>query len=274
MLLPRRSMLLSLIACLLISVLGCLLLASAARAQGFSALVSPPRFEGRAEAGSTYRNLIEISNVSDAPAHFTVQTADWSFGPDATVAFSDALAADSCRPWVGLEAADINLAPNAKRRYRFEVRVPADAPSRECRFAIMIEGDPETVAGSNAPPVSGRIGVIVYLAIGDAAAKLEVVGRSVQTVDGNAVPVLSVRNGGNAHGRLQGFLDGTDASGKRYAFAPSTLPILPGETREITLTPQADNADLPVPVLAWPLQLEGRLEWGAQRLDINKTFSR
>jgi hypothetical protein len=272
--LPRRTKLLSLIACLLVSMLGCLVYASAANAQGFSALVSPPRFEDSAKPGSTYRNVIEISNVSGAPAHFTVQTADWSFGPDATVEFADPLAPDSCRPWVGLEAADIHLAPNAKRRYRFEVRVPADAPSRECRFAIMIEGDPETVEGSNAPPVSGRIGVIVYLAIGDAAARLEVVDHGVRTIEGNDVPVLAVRNSGDAHGRLQGFLDGTDASGKRYAFAPTTFPILPGETREIALMPQADNADLPVPTLAWPLRLKGRLDWGSQRLDIDQTFSR
>jgi hypothetical protein len=273
MTLPRRTVPVSLIACLLISILGCLLFASAANAQGFSALVTPPRFEDAAKPGSTYRNVIEISNVSDAPAHFTVQTADWTFKPDATVEFSDPLAPDSCRPWVGLEAADINLAPNAKRRYRFEVRVPADAPSGECRFAIMIEGDPETVRGSNAPPVSGRIGVIVYLAIGDAAARLEVVGGGVRTIEGNAVPVLSVRNSGNAHGRLQGFLDGTDASGKTYAFAPTTFPILPGETREIALAPQADNPDLPTPKLAWPVQVKGRLDWGSQRLDIDKTFS-
>ena len=94
----------------------------------------------------------------------------------------------------------------------------------------------------------------------------------MRTIDGNAVPVLSVRNAGNAHGRLQGFIDGIDASGRTYAFAPSTLPILPGETREIALTPKADNADLPVPTLVWPLQLEGRLDWGSQRLDIAKTF--
>ncbi len=273
MTLPRRTVLVSLIACLLISVLGCLLFASAANAQGFSALVTPPRFEDRVKAGSTYRNIIEISNVSDSPAHFTVQTADWSFKPDATVEFSDSLAADSCRPWVGLEAADIHLGPNAKRRYRFEVHVPADAPSRECRFAIMIEGDPETVDGGNAPPVSGRIGVIVYLAIGDAAAQLEVIDDGVRAIDGNTLPVLSVRNSGNAHGRLQGFLDGTDASGKRYAFAPTTFPILPGETREIALTPQADNAELPTPKLAWPVQIKGRLDWDSQRLDIDKTFS-
>ena len=254
-----------------LSLLACLSCGSAF-AQGFSALVSPPRFEDNAKAGSTYRNVIEISNVSGSAAHFTVQTADWTFKPDAAVEFSDALAPGSCRPWVGLEAAEINLAPNAKRRYRFEVRVPADAPAGECRFAIMIEGDPQTVQGGAAVPVSGRIGVIVYLAIDDAAASLDVVGHDVRTIEGNAVPVLSVRNGGNAHGRLQGFVDGTDASGKRYALQPSTLPILPGETRDIALVPQADNDAAAVPVIAWPLRLEGRLDWGSQRLDIAATI--
>src|SRR3546814_3573943 len=78
----------------------------------------------------------------------------------------------------------------------------------------MIEGDPQIVPGGAAVPVSGRIGVIVYLAIGDAAAQLEVVGHEVRTVDGNDVPVLEVRNSGNAHGRLQGFVVGRDADGK------------------------------------------------------------
>src|SRR3546814_2661757 len=52
------------------------------------------------------------------------------------------------------------------------------------------------------------------------------------------------------------------------------LPILPGETRDIALAPQADNADAPVPVIAWPLQLEGRLDSDRQRLDIASTIDR
>lgn len=257
---------------LLVALLGGLPFTGAASAQGFSALVSPPRFEDRAKAGSTYRNVIEISNASASAAHFTVRTADWTFKPDATLDFSDALTSGSCRPWVGIEAADIHLGPNAKRRYRFEVRVPADAPSGECRFAIMIEGDPTTPKGA-AVPVSGRIGVIVYLAIGNAAPKLEVAGYSIKTIDGSTVPVLSVRNSGDAHGRLLGFLEGSDGSGKRYAFAPTSLPILPGETRDIALVPQADKDDQPPPTLAWPVQLEGRLDTGAAPLDIAQTFS-
>lgn len=257
-------------ALLLLACLSC----GSALAQGFSALVSPPRFEDSTSAGDTYRNVIEINNVSGSAARFTVQTADWTFKPDATVEFSDALAPGSCRPWVGLESAQIDLAPNARRRYRFEVRVPADAPAGECRFAIMIEGDPQTVRGGAAVPVSGRIGVIVYLAIGDAKASLEVVGHAARAVEGNVVPVLTVRNDGNAHGRLQGFVDGTDASGRSYALQPATLPILPGETRDIALMPQADNDAAAMPVIAWPLRLQGRLDWGQQRLDIAATIDK
>ena len=252
----------------------CCLTPGLAWAQGFSALVSPPRIEDNAKSGETYRNVIEITNVSDKAAHYAVKTADWALQADNTVQFSEALTPGSCRPWVGVETAELNMGPNAKKRYRFEVAVPADAPSGECRFAIMIEGDPESVAGSVAIPVSGRIGVIVYLTLGDAAAQLTVVGQKLQTIDGQLLPVLSVRNAGNAHARLQGFVDGRDESGKTYAFSPSTLPILPGETRDIPLTPQGDSEDAPAPLLAYPLQLKGRLDWGKQHLDIETTLSR
>jgi hypothetical protein len=253
---------------------GMLAASATTSAQGFSAVVSPPRFEGRVQAGTTYRNIVEIGNVSGETAHFTVRTADWTLQPDGSVQFSDALATGSCRPWVGVEASDITVAANGKLRYRFEVAVPADAPRGECRFALMIEGDPETVTGGAPIPVSGRIGVIVYLAIGDAAPRLQVVGPHVATVDGREVPVLRIRNDGDAHGRLEGFVDGTDASGHRYAFAPSSLPILPGETREIPLQPQPDHRDAPPPVLAFPVGVAGRLDSGSQRIDIDATIAR
>lgn len=245
-----------------------------ANAQGFSALITPPRFEDTAQPGTAYRNVIEISNVSDQRARFALRTADWTLDANASAQFSDALAPGSCRPWVGIEAPEITLAPGAKRRYRFEVVVPADAPAGECRFAIMVEGDPSTAPGAVAVPVAGRIAVIVYLAVGDAAARLEVVGSRAQDVDGRAVPVLEVRNTGNAHGRLDGLVEGRDASGRSYAFVPSNQPILPGEARSIVLTPQADNDDAAAPTLAYPVTLKGRLDWGAQRVEVDTTVSR
>lgn len=251
-----------------------LLLSGVAAAQGFSALVTPPRFEDSARPGTTYRNVIEITNVSDTRARYTLQTADWTLDDNAAAAFSPELAPGSCRPWVGIEAPEIAVAPNTRRRYRFEVAVPADAPAGECRFAIMIEGDPSMTSGLVPVPVSGRIGVIVYLAIGDAAARLEVVGSRTREVEGRIVPVLDVRNSGNAHGRLEGVVEGRDASGRGYAFSPSNPPILPGETRSIVLTPQADSDDAAAPTIAWPLVLKGQLDWGAQRVDVDTTIAR
>jgi hypothetical protein len=252
----------------------CLLLSAAAGAQGFSALVTPPRFEDTVKPGTVYRNVVEITNVSGQRAKYVLKTADWELDASASAVFSDALAPGSCRPWVGIEAPQIAVDANSKRRYRFEVAVPADAPSGECRFAIMLEGEPETAKGAVPVPVSGRIGIIVYLAIGDAAARFDVVGSDVQTVDGRALPVLRLRNSGNAHGRMEGLVDGKDASGRSYTFAPSNLPILAGETRAVVLTPEADNADSAAPAIVYPLALKGRLDWGSQRIDIATTVSR
>lgn len=256
-----------------LAVCGLLVAGSNAAAAGFSALVSPPRFEDKAKAGTTYRNVIEITNVSSQRAHYTLRTADWQLNADGSAVFSEALASGSCRPWVGIEAPEILVDANAKRRYRFEVAVPADAPSGECRFAIMLEGDPEPVKGELALPVSGRIGIIVYLAIGDAAARLDVVDSRVQAVEGRHLPLLQVRNSGNAHGRMEGMIDGRDASGRRFTFTPSNLPILAGETRGVVLNPEGDNEDTPAPAIVYPLTLKGRLEWGAQHLDIETTLS-
>ena len=152
--------------------------------------------------------------------------------------------------------------------------VPDSAPAGECRFAILLEGDPESVQGGVVVPVSGRIGVIVYLSIGDAAPKLELAGQQLQTVDGSLLPSLHVRNSGNAHGRLEGFIDGKDASGRRFTFSPSSMPILVGETRDIILTPQGENDRTPAPPITYPLTLKGRLDWGSQHLDIETTLSR
>lgn len=243
-----------------------------AAAQDFSVLVSPPRYEAAAKAGDTWRNVLEITNVSPSDVRLGIQTADWTLKPDASVDFVYPLQSGSCRPWVGLEAAEVRLPANGKRRYRFEVAVPADAPPGECRFALMLEGDPQAVRGS-AVPIAGRIGVIVYLAIGNAAPKLATVDQATVTgADGRRLPSLQVRNDGNAHGRLEGLVNGTDASGHRYAFAPNGLPILPGETRTIALTPQGDTPDAPPPALVFPVRLSGRLESAGGRLEVEGVF--
>jgi hypothetical protein len=138
---------------------------------------------------------------------------------------------------------------------------------------VLIEGAEQmarTTEGLNIP-VSGRIGVIVYANVGNAEPKLQVLGAEVADVNGRKLPVLQVKNLGDAHGRLDGFLTGTDARGRRLEFYPSSLPILPLETRAIALT-ASDRPGSTVEI-AYPVRISGVLESGAaNRLEINQLF--
>ena len=237
----------------------------------FSAQIMPPRFEDSAKPGEVYREVIEISNIAPVPLRMKVSTSDWSLNAEGGVAFQASLADQSCRPWTALEATEIEVPANGKRRFRFEVRVPADAASQQCRFAVMFEGEPTPVPGV-ALPVAGRIGIIVYLDVGDARAQLSVVGSGVVEEGGRPLPMLRVRNTGNAHGRIEGFIDAIDATGERWTLAPAGNPILPGVTRDIPLYPVVNDDD-PI-VLAFPMQVKGKLEWRGQSIDIDATADR
>jgi fimbrial chaperone protein len=247
-------------------------LSSSVQAQGFAALVSPPRFELAAKPGKTLRSVIEVSNRSTAPARYLIHTADWSLSPDFAVSFRDDLQSDSCRPWVALERPEVVVPGGGTLRYRFEVTVPADATAGECRFAVMIEGTEPSIAHSKGldVPVTGRIGVIVYVTIGDGAPDLEVLGPKIATLNGKQVPTLRVHNSGNTHGRMSGFLTGTDAKGISYDFTPSDFPILPHEEREVFLTPSTATDDHPT--LTYPVTVKGTLEWGEHRTEFNQRF--
>ncbi|MGZ5079726.1 MAG: COG1470 family protein [Usitatibacter sp.] len=243
-------------------------------AQGFAALVSPPRFELAAKPGESLRQVMEITNASSLAAKYRMKTADWSLAENAAVTFDDALKPGSCRPWVAIESRAITVSAGGKHRYRFEVAVPADAAAGECRFAVLIEGDEQNVQTPGGPvfPIAGRLGVIVYVTIGAAEAKLDVAGVKVAMINGEAAPVLLVRNSGNAHGRLAGFLSGTDGAGKKLEFTPATLPILPGETREISLALYRDQ-DEPLKI-TYPITIRGKLEWGDKSMPFEQTFAR
>lgn len=250
----------------------CLLGLGTLHAQEFAALVTPPRYELQIEPGKTTRQVLEISHLGAQTTPYRIYTADWTFAKDGTVSFYEPLQVGSCRPWVSLERREITLASKAKTRFRFEIAVPPDAVAGECRFAVMIEGRDQTVKASDAVsfPMAARIGVIVYATIGRGAPVLEIVGSLVETIEGRATPVLQILNTGNAHGRLSGVLDATDSSGAKFELSPSTLPIMPNETRKITLT--ASPEDKIAANAKYPLTIQGNLEWADKKTMMNRVF--
>jgi hypothetical protein len=231
----------------------------------FAVLVTPPRFELRAQPGERVRQVLELTSSALRASAVHLRTADWRLRPDdPTVDFFDELQPGSCRPWVAIERREVLLAPGRPHRYRFEITVPPDAPVGECRFALMVEGREPTLAGpGQALPLVGRIGVIVYVAVRGAAPLLQLAGHAVVPQQGRPTPVLRVRNDGTAHGRLDGLLRGTDARGEVFEVGVGNGPVLPGETRAVPLlVARPGLPDEPV-TPAWPLRVTGRLELGA-----------
>lgn len=241
----------------------------------FSGVVVPARFVLKAKPGEVLQQSLELGNDSTAPDEFLVRSADWEFNAQGGVAFRDDLAPGSCRPWVRLERSRVPVVANGKRRYRFEVHVPADTKPQECRFALMIEKAPDTapeIKGANIQfPVQGRIGVIVYVAVGEVAPKIELRGVTTENLQGRKVPVALLANTGSAHGRADGVIEGVDAKGVRIEFVVSNFPILAGDVRSIALWPQ-DGADGRPVNIAWPVRLKGLLEWSGGKQDIDTSL--
>jgi hypothetical protein len=246
--------------------------ACTAQAQGFSALISPPRVETLVKPGQTTRQVLEITQVGPLPGRFKVYTNDWSLNANGGVDFFDAIQPGSCRPWVALERRELTVQGNSKARFRLEIAPPADAPLTQCRFAVMVEGlDTSTVSpGGLAFPVSGRIGVIVYASMAGTQPVLQIVSQAI-SADASKLPTLQVRNTGDAHGRMEGLLTGTDAKGVKLEFTPITLPVLPGETRAITLNANTEGGPA-VKNINYPVTVKGALEWGGQRVPFEYTF--
>jgi fimbrial chaperone protein len=242
----------------------------------FAAFVLPARFELKAKPGDKLAEVLEIGNDEVGAQEYRIRTADWDLRPDGAVDFrADKLDADSCRPWVAIERHLVKLSGKSKRRYRFEVQVPKDAPERLCRFALLIESadDARAVApqGGIQLPIQGRIGIIVYVRVGNVAPDLKLERLDLVNVNGKPTPVAYFRNNGRAHGRPEGTLTGTDANGKQFDFTVAPSPILPGEVRAVPIWPQ-DEPDGKPAVVAFPVRLRGTVEWEGGKQPVDATL--
>ncbi len=256
---------------LLLAITACTL--NPVSAESFFATVSPPRFELHGKPGKVIREIVEIDNGGDTPALFALRTADWDLTETGGLTiFPPELQPNSCRPWLRIERRALRLQAQSGKRFRFEIHVPEDAPDGECRVAILVESGEDSGILARAKnisfPIDGRIAIIIYVAIGDAAPELSVQSLKLQDVNGRLTPVAVLENAGNAHGRPSGFLEGRDANGKRIDFAIAQIPILPGRTRETPIWQSIAEGTEAVK-LTPPLQLEGIIEWrgGKQKID-------
>ena len=262
---------------ILIALCALLLIMPAARAAGFAATVSPPRFELFAQPGEIVRESVEISNADTATANFNMRTADWELSEDGNVTIHPPeLQPGSCRGWTRIERRKIKLLAESERNYRFEIHVPQDVQPGECRVALLLEGAPEEEvlagAGDIRFPVQGRIAIIIYVVVGDAKPEMNLLKLGMENVNTRQIPVAVLENNGKAHGRPSGILEGTDAVGNRLEFTVSPSPVLPGQTRRIPIWPAKSNR-VGMQDIVLPLKLSGTIEWEGGKKKISETLS-
>lgn len=251
---------------------------SGTMAASFEIAVSPSRFELSGKGSERTGQSLTIHNVGATATEVSVRTLDWTFSEDGMVAYHDELLSGSCRPWITLERKTIKINARSRAQFRFQFDIPADAPRGECRAMLAFEGmEPahqafiQSGGASLSLPVSGRIGVAIYLAVNGAEPQISLQQIGVKTVQGKRVPVVTVMNTGDAHGRLDGSLDAIDAQGLEVELVPDSSPILPGQTRMLELQPRTEPGQQPR-TLTLPAQAKGTLDWERGSFKINAQF--
>ena len=253
-----------------IALIGLLcLFATSARAE-FDVAVSPPRFELKGEAGGVVREVLSITNGGGQPGQFTVKSADWWLDDKKQVQYNEgAPRGDSCRSWIRLERREISVAPRATRNFRFEVHVPKNMKAGECRLALLVSGEALKVLDKTGRqkiqmPLIGRIGIIVYVTVGDAKPVLRLARLYIDTVDRKTVPFAMFQNSGNAHGRVFGSLEAKDAKGRTVELIAAQDVILPKDERPIRLDPvdfSKGESRKPEFNLSPPMHVRGKLQF-------------
>ena len=259
--------------------LGLFLCGAAASAAPFEIAVSPSRFELTARSGARLGQSLDIHNLGVGATEIAVRTIDWRYSPEGEISYHDELLPGSCRPWVTLERRTLSVPARGKRSFRFQIDPPADAPRGECRFMVALEGmEPaqQTIIQSGGAslslPVTGRIAVAVYVMLNGAEPRLEMREVGMGPVAGKSAPRVQVHNSGDAHGRLEGALDATDAQGRSFSLVVEGTPILPGQTRTLALVPRGEDPQSPAPQPSYPVKASGLLDWDKGSFKMNMEF--
>ena len=244
----------------------------------FEIAVMPSRFELDGKSAQRIGQALELQNMGAAPTQLSIRTLDWRYSETGELSFHDELLPGSCRPWVTLERKQLSVPARGKQRFRFQIDVPADAPRGECRFMLAVEGvEPaqqaviERSGASLSLPVNGRIAVAVYISLNGAQPKIEVLEVGTRGSGSARQATVTVRNSGDAHGRLDGSLEAKDAAGQSFDLVPEGTPVLPGQTRVLPLSARKPDAKTQ-PTPQWPIKASGALDWDKGAFKINTEF--
>jgi hypothetical protein len=189
--------------------------------------------------GATFTRRIEVCNGTSSPTRLQLY-------PNAAVVergsftIVEGRARNELTGWISVTPSAVSLAPGQRATATATFAVPADAEPGE-RYAVVLAELPAR-RGTSGVAVAGRVGVRVYLDVGDAGAprsdfRVDTL-QAGRTTDGSPVVTARVHNTGGRALDLTGALSLTDGPGGLSGGPfPAKLgtTLAPGDTEPVTI---------------------------------------
>jgi hypothetical protein len=220
--------------------------------------ISPLTVEVQANRGQA-NGVITVGNSSTEAFRARVYAEPFTYDPDAGFKTLESSPTD-LRPYLQFSPAELVVPPGVDRRVRFAVRFPPSLPDGEYRAIIFTQNLQEitSTSGGNKIGITARIGVTIYVRIGDLKPNLSVESTSFNTQQKQIQ--LLVRNTGKASvgPKVDWILKQGDKTIKTGKVDPSW--IMPESSRNLTLLSFGKDQ----PALApGTYQLQGKVLWGS-----------
>jgi len=211
-------------------------LAYAPLAQAFGVGVQPSTVEMTIKPGDRQRQVVTIGNVHKSKTiSLTMGLADWSLDKNGKLVLDAPGETErSAADWVRFSPASVTLKPETSQDVTVEISAPYKIENKgDHRFALLATTMlPELNARGETSGVWNpyQLASLFYLTLTPSESLPEVTSVAINETD-KSMLTMEIKNGGDAHARLQGNAYIKDASGEVVAETPLNAVVLDGGER-------------------------------------------
>jgi len=211
-------------------------LAYAPLAQAFGVGVQPSTVEMTIKPGDRQRQVVTIGNVHKSKTiSLTMGLADWSLDKNGKLVLEAPGETErSAADWVRFSPASVTLKPETSQDVTVEISAPYKIENKgDHRFALLATTMlPELNERGETSGVWNRyqLASLFYLTLTPSESLPEVTSVAINETD-KSMLTMEIKNGGDAHARLQGNAYIKDASGDVVAETPLNAVVLDGGER-------------------------------------------
>jgi len=200
-----------LFSCLTVSAIYAQTSAQVKGAAGMGLGVAPSRVEMdglRPGETRTVPIYVSASGSGEGRLRFRAALADWDLTPEGEMRFYAPYTLEhSGSDWIEFSPSNGEIRPGEQSVVRLTVRVPLGAEPGERRAILLLSTEPLPTAG-NGPTfnVLFRVGVVVYLRVGELGSQPEIVSYSTSVQGDKKTLIVELQNSGRRTTRPQFFL--------------------------------------------------------------------